>query len=266
MHTLPELIADLRRMGVEPGDTLIVHSSFKSIGGVEGGPATVVEALKTAVGREGLLALPVFTFGRFETFSAAASPSQTGAVTEVFRRSEGVVRSPHPTHSMALWGADAEEIAQAHEDTAGLDVGSPYDLAARRPRARQLMIGVRATVNSYIHVCEAILGLPYIGKVYWYGKIRTYEIVHPDGWRETRVNLRAPGCSKGFGAVDEEMKRRGTLRWERLGDAECQILNPADVLDAVRALTRRDPAALLCPDLKCGFCPEARRAARLAAR
>ena len=266
MHTLSELIADLRRMGVEPGDTLLVHSSFKSIGGVEGGPATVVEALKTAVGREGLLALPTFTFGRFESFSLAASPSQTGAITEVFRQSEGVVRSPHPTHSMALWGADAEPIAKAHEDTAGLDAGSPYDLAARRPRARQLMIGVRATVNSYIHVCEAILGLPYVGRVYWYGKIRTYEVVHPDGWRETRVNLRAPGCSKGFGVVDEELRRYGAMRLEEFGDAECQFLPPADVLDAVRALTQRDPAALLCSDLKCGFCPQARGVARLATR
>jgi aminoglycoside N3'-acetyltransferase len=274
MISRERLVSDLRRMGVRPGDALIVHSSYRAIAGlppgvhgrpdcgVEGGPTGVVEALKEAVGPAGLLAMPTFTFGRFGVFSVADSSSQTGAVTEAFRLSPGVQRSAHPTHAMALWGQGAEEVARAHLETAGLDVGSPYHLASLRPGALILLIGVDNTANSFIHVCEAIVDLPYAGRVYWHGRQRAYAVVHLDGRRERRVNLRTPGCSKGFAVVDRELERRGQLRREAFGAGPCLALRPIDVLEAVRALTSQRPEALLCSDPFCGFCPEARKAVR----
>ena len=52
-HTHETLTHDLKNLGVELGDTLFIHSSFKSLGPVEGGAGTVVGALEDAVGREG---------------------------------------------------------------------------------------------------------------------------------------------------------------------------------------------------------------------
>ena len=51
---------DLRNLGVEPGDILFIHSSFKSIGPVVRGAETVIGALEQAVGPDGLLLLPSF--------------------------------------------------------------------------------------------------------------------------------------------------------------------------------------------------------------
>jgi aminoglycoside N3'-acetyltransferase len=50
IHTAKELVADLRRLGVKPGQTLMVHSSLKSLGWIPGGPVALIEALLTAVG------------------------------------------------------------------------------------------------------------------------------------------------------------------------------------------------------------------------
>ncbi|KKL12977.1 hypothetical protein LCGC14_2530410, partial [marine sediment metagenome] len=44
------IIEDLKRMGIEKGDVLWVHSSLKSIGYVEGGPLTVIGALMETIG------------------------------------------------------------------------------------------------------------------------------------------------------------------------------------------------------------------------
>ena len=55
MFTFENLVEGFRELGVNEGDTLLVHSSYKSLGEVEGGPATVVRALEAALGAAGLL-------------------------------------------------------------------------------------------------------------------------------------------------------------------------------------------------------------------
>ncbi len=58
------LLDDLRKLGVDPGDVLFVHSSFKSLGPVEGGTAAIIAALEQAVGPEGTLNAMVANFAR----------------------------------------------------------------------------------------------------------------------------------------------------------------------------------------------------------
>ncbi len=263
MFSIRDLVGDLRAMGVQPGATLIVHSSFKSIGGVQGGPAAVVEALKLAVGPGGLLAMPTFTFGRDAVFSVAASPSQTGAITEFFRLSEGAWRCSHPTHASAFWGRDAEALAASRSALGGgLDPDSSYGLAAGRPGARLLLVGIDSRRNSYVHVCEARLNLPYVEETYWHGQKHSYVIEHLDGRQERSDNPRVPGCAKNFDVVDRRLEAHGQLRRVRLGRAECLWLNPEDVYEAVRALVSERADALLCGNPLCGFCPLARRSLR----
>ena len=38
-----ELIEQIKNMGIKPSDTVIIHSSMKSIGDVEGGADTVID-------------------------------------------------------------------------------------------------------------------------------------------------------------------------------------------------------------------------------
>ena len=60
--TLKSLISGFRDLGVQTGDTLLVHSSYKSLGEVDGGPQAVVEALLSALGADGTLIMPTFNF------------------------------------------------------------------------------------------------------------------------------------------------------------------------------------------------------------
>src|SRR6476620_10567900 len=110
------LLADLQRIGIKKGDSLLVHSSLSKIGFVEGGPKTVIEALQEAVGEEGTLLFPAFPAkGRNKThleehpfFDVRNTPSQMGSITEYFRGMKGVLRSLHPTDSIAAKGPLAE--------------------------------------------------------------------------------------------------------------------------------------------------------------
>ena len=46
---------DLRAIGVCEGDSILIHSSYKSMGGIEGGIKTFVDALLAVIGDKGTL-------------------------------------------------------------------------------------------------------------------------------------------------------------------------------------------------------------------
>ena len=60
MHEKKQILEDFRRLGVRSGDAVLMHSSFRSLGGVEGGAAGLFDVLIDAVG-DGTLILPALS-------------------------------------------------------------------------------------------------------------------------------------------------------------------------------------------------------------
>ncbi|MET1167926.1 AAC(3) family N-acetyltransferase, partial [Bacillus velezensis] len=61
MYTKESLIQQLEQLGMDGQGTLLIHSSMKSIGEVEGGADTVLDAFSDYM-KEGLLVLPTHTW------------------------------------------------------------------------------------------------------------------------------------------------------------------------------------------------------------
>ncbi|MFE7403799.1 AAC(3) family N-acetyltransferase [Streptomyces sp. NPDC057557] len=59
--TNTDLVEGWRKVGVQEGMSVIVHSSLSSIGRVDGGAATVIGSLRTVLGPTGTLVTPTFT-------------------------------------------------------------------------------------------------------------------------------------------------------------------------------------------------------------
>ena len=129
LKTRETLRAGLRELGLVEGDTVWVHSSFKSLGSVEGGAGTVVAAFEDIVGPRGLIAMPSFNLvsweDRTKTWDVGATRSTAGWITEFFRKMPGTHRSDHYSHSVAARGEQAEQLVtffgrdSAHGGTAG---------------------------------------------------------------------------------------------------------------------------------------------------
>jgi aminoglycoside 3-N-acetyltransferase len=257
--TLDRLVVDFHALGLDRGSRLALHSSLSSIGFVLGGPETLIRALMAVVGEEGTLLMPVFSRPA-PKFVMQETPSRTGLVTETFRRMPGVVRSSHPTHSVAVWGADAEEIARGHEQATGLGADSPFHRLARMG-GLVVLLGCDSRSSSIIHVAEAIAQVPYL-EVFYPGYDITMTVVYPDG-RERLVEPREnPGDSSAFLVVEEEMRRRGLIHDGLVGQARTMVMKGMDIIETALALLRKDPASLLCQRPDCRVCPRSRELAR----
>lgn len=175
-RTSRSLVRDLRRLGVSPGDTVIVHSSMRALGWVAGGPQVVVQALMDALTRRGTLVMPTHSgqcsdparwrdppvpdawlhelYASIPAYDSATTPTRgLGRIPELFRTWPGVLRSPHPIKSFAAWGAGAAEVAGQHELDRALGEGSPlariYDRAGK-----VLLLGAPFASNTSCHLAE----------------------------------------------------------------------------------------------------------------
>jgi len=107
-------------LGIKQGDVVLVHSSFKSLGEVSGGAEAVISGFLDAVGKDGTLVFPTFTqknyLKAYETWHIDKE-SDTGYLTNYFRKREGSIRSDQATHSVAAGGRLAEYLTKTHGHT-----------------------------------------------------------------------------------------------------------------------------------------------------
>lgn len=241
-YTKQDLLEHMRKLGINPKGTLLVHSSMKSIGEVEGGTDTVLDALSEYM-KEGLLVLPTHTWSYINAeqprFEVAHSKVCIGILPELFRKREGVIRSWHPTHSVAALGEEAEAFVKDNEkwDTPCAR-RSPWGKLLDR-QAQIMLIGVDLRRNTFIHGVEEWADIP--------GRLTEEPeelwVVTPEG-REISVPSRrhcGDHWSEYFWKVDELLEEKGAMTKGRLGDAEVRICETVPMTEILNKLLEKNP-------------------------
>ena len=254
--TTDDLTASLRSLGLQAGDRVVVHSSLRAVGVIEGGAEAAVAALLDVVGPGGLVVAPTFTY-RTAAFDPAVTPGRTGALGESLRRRPGAVRSLHPFYSVAAAGAGAAELCAGDHLLAAASPGSPLDRLAATG-GLVLLLGVGHTSNTTVHVGEFHAQAPYLDIPFDPDWPKQAEISRGGELLNVSYQL-FPGCSRAFGALELPLRERGVIRDGRVGRALAQLVPGSAVIEATMALLASDAAALLCTDPQCHRCALARR-------
>ena len=251
-----EVAEQLRALGVQRGGVLLVHTSFRAVRPVEGGPAGLIGALRDALGPEGTLVMPSWTGDDDTPFDPAATPSSEdlGIVAQTFWRMPGVARSQHP-FAFAAAGPHAARILADPLPLPPHIPASPVG-RVRDLDGQVLLLGVNHDADTTIHLAELAADVPY--------RVPKHITVLQDG-RPVRIDYGENDCcAEHFLFVDGWLRDAGLQREGRVGHAEARLIRSRDIMDVVLARLARDPFVLIHPlGAGCDECDEGRKGAHL---
>lgn len=235
---ISELTEQLTSLGVERGGVLLVHTSFRAVRPVEGGPLGLIEALRNALGPAGTLVMPTMTDGE-SVFDPRVTPTvDMGVTAELFWRQPGVMRSTHPGGSFAAAGPLAAELCAEQPLAPPHGPDSPVGRVHARD-GQLLLLGVGHSENTTLHLAEAIAQVPY--------SIAHPCVVESAGQVQTVLIPESDHCCRRFGLMDAWLRACGLQREGKVGHGDARLCRSADVVAAALEALRRDPLVFLCP-------------------
>jgi aminoglycoside 3-N-acetyltransferase len=247
LATVRSLTEDLRALGVRPGDVLMTHSSYKSVGAVAGGPQAVVQALLDAVGPAGTLVVPTHNSEntdpagwrhppvppeQWETIRRAApgfdllrTPASRwmGRLAELVRTWPGAVRSDHPQVSVTAIGPHAAGIVAGHGIGDSLGDGSPLG-AVYRLDGKVLLLGAGHDSNTSLHLSECRQSDPPT-------HLTGSSIRRADGTAEWVTWTEVAEESEDFDVIGVDFEATGAVAKGRVGRSTARLMSQRALVD-----------------------------------
>jgi aminoglycoside 3-N-acetyltransferase len=245
--TKDDIVEGLRGLGLERGAAVEVHSSLSSMGFVEGGAPTVIQALMEVVGEEGAIVmsayrvtppLPLTEEEKARGIIAKVrflnendnSKTGMGLISDTFRTWPDTCLGKG-IHRVCAWGKNIELHSLGYEYLLSID-------------GWVLLIGVDINRCSSMHIAE--------GKVEW-PKELTEALRLPDEiqqeypeseWFVQYKDPLKPPPEDAWGKVIAEAEHRGLVRRGWIGEAECLFFKARAVVGIYEEMLRSDPFKL----------------------
>lgn len=270
-----QLKDQLESMGLKGDETILIHSSMKAIGAVDGGADTVLDVWMEYF-KDGLLLLPTHTWKTVNAdnpvYNPYTTPSCVGLLTNIFMKRDGVIRSLHPTHSMSGYGKNAAEYLAGEEyNNTPCTPGGCYD-RLKEVGGKVLLVGVGHERNTYIHSVEEVLNVPnrlsdmpmelvieLQEESNNSGKLPPYN--RDDGWKKhtdnklcrkvyvrKHYNAQQPHISEDFVKLNQIFLDRGVVRKVKFGDADSLLCDAKGMFNIVRQVIAPDPECIVTKD------------------
>ena len=266
MHARGELADAFARLGVVPGDVVMLHASIRAVGPIAGTPDEIHLALKDALTPAGTLLMyascPQYfdevgrghltpdqereLLEKLPAFDARTARSQrgNGALVELFRTYPGSITNAHVARFVA-WGRHAEHLFVEQPWNYAFGRGSALDRFVALG-GKILMLGSDHDTVTFLHYAEHIVDIPH-------KRVSRFKVpIEENGrrvWRDMEEFDSSdqgahPSWPERFFAriVDGHLASTGNTGG-RVGDAESYLLDARGLLDyaldAMRAAASR---------------------------
>lgn len=239
------IAAGFRELGLRRGDVMLLHSSLRSFGKVEGGADAVIDGVLDVLGGEGTLVVPTLT-GHRDLMPAnpphidlRTHPCWTGRIPETLRRREGAVRSTHPTHSCSAVGARAEEITDRHYiSPTPCGITSPYFRVAVFG-GYIVMAGCTLSVCTTFHTVEELANVDY----HLQREVTRATCIDRHGCLvETPCRLHSyAGPERDFPVLEPILLEKGLMSIGRVGLSTVRVIRAMGLIETALDKVRFDP-------------------------
>ena len=166
IHTKESIFRQLEAMGAPRDSVVIMHSSLRAIGPVEGGAEGLLEILlEYFTAKGGLFCVPSHTWHNLSkeiTLDMGTDDTCLGAFAKVAIRSGLGVRTENPAHSMVVFGDRQRTLEFVREDPFIPTPSAPESSYGKLYSwgGHVLLVGVAHNRNTYLHSVGEILRLP----------------------------------------------------------------------------------------------------------
>lgn len=242
-----DILRQLRKVGLEQGDTVMVHTSLRRMGYVCGGAQTVIEALIEVVGDTGTILMPTQSWKNLDpeegvhweadeadwqkirdnwpAYDKRLTPTNTmGAVAEMFRRYPGSLRSDHPARSVCAWGKHAAYLTENHDFSNifgdGSPVGKLYELDGK-----VLLLGTGYDKNTSLHLADTRASYP--GKHTY----TAHSAVLEDGKRVWKAYETLFVDGEDFEEIGADFERTHPVSRVQIGGADVRLMRQRELVD-----------------------------------
>ncbi len=254
--TKERLKADLERLGVRPGDLLMVHASLRKIGLARtdfgaGGADLLLDALDAAVGAAGTLMMVLGTAYEMDWVNQrpvaeraallAGSPPfdyldaeamrEVGWLAETFRRRPGTIVSDNPSGRFGALGAAARAVLEDQPWHDYYGPGSPLQRLCERG-GRILRLGADPDTVTALHYAEYLARLPVKRRTRW-DYLLQGEAGPRHAWVECLDDSQGIADWDGedyFAVILKAYLARGRHRDGQVGNAAAELIDAAELV------------------------------------
>lgn len=246
-YTKKDLIGHIKALGIEDGDTVMVHTSLKSVGKIDGEGRTTAEvyidALRECLG-SGLLLIPSHTWATItesgQIFDVRKSmpcigavPTEAVLIADADAEHKTVLRSLHPTHSVVAFGRNAAEYV---EDDERATTPTPWTGSFGKlysSAGKIMLVGVGHERNTYFHAVDEWLDIA--------GRLSEYPLkVQTRGYDgelcDRSVHTHRDSVSDYFPNYEPSLDWAGAVTYGRLGNALARVCDAVKCADEIKRL------------------------------
>lgn len=228
------------------GGVLFVHCAFRRLAREGLTLEGALDELESYVG-SGTLLLPTMSWRHVRPdkpeFSALDTPSNVGALTEMFRTRRATARSLHPTHSVAGLGRGvAAFLGEHHLDDTPCSARSPFGKLIPAD-AWILMLNIGFDCCTLIHHGEEMVA----PEIYLRPREETETYNCKDGqgrWLLVRLR-RHYFLPRDYYQFQDQLAAEGRLRLTFIGNAACRAFPARELHERVIRTLKARPDAIL---------------------
>ena len=261
MYSRADIAEDLRTLGLQPGDVVMVHASVRSVGEIAGGPDQIHLAIKDAITDAGTLMMyascPEYVdevgrgvhpgskeleiLDKLPPFDAQTSRSarDNGTLVECFRTYPGSLVNNHPAR-FVVWGAQAAHLVSEQQWHFAFGAGSALERFVQL-NGKILLIGCDHDNVTFLHYAEHILDAPGM-------RIACFEVPWLENgervWKEMKeVDTSGQGAhanwpERFFAQIVNKQLAATHNRGGRVGHAHCFLIDARGLLELALAEMR----------------------------